>query len=513
MNRATVLSPLDGVRHWARNDPARVAVVDGQERYSYGELLTRVEAAAHFFADRGAVSGGVIGMSLRNSTDAMVIPLAAAALGAQISPVNFRLKARELRAIVDNLDATVFVYGDDLSGAVTDCYLGERQGFISVESFRAALSKPSGVRTFPGFHRSQQPYTLMWTSGTRGIPKPCRGSLAARMNWILTLPQVYGVREGDRYVAALPIVHSAGMTFALAHLFFGACVYPLPHFNVSDVWRLIHEEDITSGMFVPTMLQMLIEDDPHPERPAPATLRMLVTAGSRIRPKLHQQILGRFPGRLFTYYGSTESPSMTVLRPSEQEAHPDSVGKPYFGVEVEVRSMRTVPDYEMPVGDIFARNPFAMDEYGVEGVAVPISPEGWVETGDIGYFDAEGFLHVFGRASDVIISGGMNVSLPEIERVIALHPLVRDLAVVGIEDDRWGEVPAAIVVPADGCSAADVVTAVEAHCRAQLADFKRPRTILAVENVPRTAAGKAAAGDIKSAIAASRASTEARLSR
>lgn len=502
MNRAAVLSPLSGVQYWARTDPARIAVVDGETSTSYRDLLARVEAAAAFFAEKGTISGSIVGMSLRNALDAVVIPLAAAALGAQISPVNFRLKARELRAIVDDLDASVFVYGEDLAGAVSDCELGERNGFVALPDFDRAVQSVRTKPQLPGFGRPLQPYTLMWTSGTRGMPKPCRGSLAARMNWIVTLPHVYGVREADRYVAALPIMHSAGMTFALAHLFFGACVYPLPHFRAGDMWRLIREEAITSAMLVPTMLQMLIEDDPEPEQPVPDSLRTLITAGSRIRPKLHRRIVSRFPGRLFTYYGSTESPSMTVLRPEEQQAHPESVGRPYFGVELEVRAMRTVPDYDVPVGDIFARNPFAMDEYGAEGMRVPISPEGWIETGDIGYFDADGFLHVFGRASDVIISGGLNISLPEVERVIAAHPLVRDVAVIGLEDERWGDVPAALIVVVDGTRAEDAVAAIDAHCREQLAGYKRPRAIVASSEIPRTAAGKASVAEIKALIQA-----------
>jgi acyl-CoA synthetase (AMP-forming)/AMP-acid ligase II len=500
MNRSAVLSPLDGVRHWARNDPGRVAIVEGNRRTTYCELNQRVEVAADYFAERGAERGAVIGMSMRNALDAIVVPLAAAALGAQISPVNFRLRARELRAVVDQMNARAFVYGDDLAAAVADCGLGEADGFVAVDVFDRAVRKRAPRPPSGGFRDPAEPYTLMWTSGTRGNPKPCRGSLAARMNWIVTLPFVYGIRENDRYLAALPLVHSAGMTFALAHLFFGACVYPMPRFDARETWRLIREEAITSGMLVPTMLQMLVEEDPDPQMPVPAQLRTLITAGSQIRAKLHVAIMERFPGRLYTYYGSTESPSMTVLFPRDQQAHSDSVGRPYMGVEIDVRNIRNVADYDVPVGDIFARNPFAMDEYGVDGIPVPVSEDGWVETGDIGYFDDQGFLHVFGRASDVIISGGLNVSLPEIERVIAAHSLVRDVAVVGIEDERWGDVPAAIVVPVQNADAEHVIENVRFHCRSELANYKVPRTILTVSEIPRTASGKIAVAEVKAVI-------------
>ncbi|MGH7660548.1 MAG: class I adenylate-forming enzyme family protein [Vulcanimicrobiaceae bacterium] len=500
MNRGAVLSPLTGARHWARNDPGRVAVIDGKRCFTYGELNQRVDAAASYFFERGVKRGSIVGMSMRNALDAMVIPLAAAALGAQISPVNFRLRARELRAIVEQMNAQVFIFGEDLAPAIADCGFGEPQGFVALDSFDRAVQKQVARPAAEGFQDASEPYTLMWTSGTRGNPKPCRGSLAARMNWIVTLPFVYGIRESDRYLAALPLVHSAGMTFALAHLFFGACVYPVPRFDAGEAWRLLREEALTSGLLVPTMLQMLVEEDPDRRVPVPATLRTLITAGSRIRAELHAAILERFPGRLYTYYGSTESPSMTVLHPRDQQAHPDSVGRPYIGVEIDVRNVRSLADYEVPVGDIFARNPFAMDEYGVEGIPVPISADGWIETCDIGFLDDEGFLHVFGRASDVIISGGLNVSLPEIERVISAHSQVRDVAVVGIEDQRWGDVPAAVVVPVQSSDGEQTIESVRRHCRSELAGYKVPRTILAVDEIPRTASGKVAAVEVKALI-------------
>ena len=501
MNRAAAISPLSGVRYWARLDPSREAIVDGNASLTFGELIAKVDAAAAYLHAKGAKRGSVIGMSLRNCADALVIPLAAAALGAQISPVNFRLKARELGGIVAHMNTVVFVYGDELAPEMERSGLAGNDAFVTLGEFEAGIQTFAGKRAGDGFATPADPYTLMWTSGTRGLPKPCRGSLAARMNWIATLPHVYGVRPHDKYLAAMPVMHSAGMTFALAYLNFGGSVYPVAHFDAPHVWRLIRDAEITAGLFVPTMLQMLIEEDPSPATALPETFRTTITAGSRIRPALHAQILERFPNRLYTYYGSTESPSMTVLRPHEQASHPESVGRPYFGVELQVRNPRMLPDYPMRVGDIVARNPYAMDSYGIEGVPMPVSRDGWIETGDIGYFNDDGLLHVFGRASDVIISGGLNVSLPEVERVIAAHPLVKDVAVVGIEDERWGELPAAAIVPIDARDANRIIEAIDAHCRSELAGYKRPRHIITLAELPRTASGKAAVAEIRTLIA------------
>ena len=154
MNRAAAVSPLSGVRYWARLDPSREAIVDGDVHMTYADLLARVEATAAYFQSMGARRGSVIGMSLRNSLDALVIPLAAAALGAQISPVNFRLKARELGSIAAHMNATVFVYGDDLSGEMERASLHTSAAFIAHADFETGLKAFEGKRGGDGFATS-----------------------------------------------------------------------------------------------------------------------------------------------------------------------------------------------------------------------------------------------------------------------------------------------------------------------------------------------------------------------
>jgi acyl-CoA synthetase (AMP-forming)/AMP-acid ligase II len=329
----------------------------------------------------------------------------------------------------------------------------------------------------------------MWTSGTGGQPKPVVGSLMARMNWITSIGHVYRLDAEDRFLAAMPMTHSAGLTFALSHVFYGAPVYPLPRFDTGHAWELLNDGGVTTGLYVPTMLEMLLDDDPEPSRPA-GRVRAVVMAGARIRRSTQARLLRRFPGCIYNYYGSTESPSMTVLLPADQEARPESVGRPYMGVELEVRDVRTVEGHSQPLGEIVARNPFAMDRYLGDDGPGPFDSEGWLRTGDLGFLDAEGFLHVIGRESEVIISGGLNVSLPEVERVIAERPEVLDVAVVGLDDEVWGQVPAAVLVVAEGVDETAALEAVERHCRAELADYKRPRHRRVVSTVPRTPSGK-----------------------
>ena len=485
-NSAAVITPASGLEYWARLDPDRPAVIAEGRELSFGDLAETVSRTAAFLASRGIKPGHAVAMSLRNSVEALTLPLAAARLGCQISPVSFRLRTRELQAIVSLANPQMFVYGQEVAASIQECRVPSSTLLISEEELAASvLSHPKSPTTSNGFSSPSEGYTLLWTSGTSGDPKRVIGSLGARMNWIHGIGHVYRVADSDSYLAAMSMMHSAGFTLALAQIFFGARVHILPRFQVEKAWDVLYRKRITSVLLVPTMAQMLLDADPDPSRPLPA-LRSLLLTGSAVRPALHARLLSRFPDQIYTYYGSTESPSMTVLLPEEQAAHPDSAGRPFLGVQLELRNMREVEGCANPVGEIFARNPFGMDGYLPPSDARPGDSEDWIRTGDLGSFDSQGYLDVIGRESDVIISGGLNVSLQEIERVLAAHPSVADVTVVGLDDKLWGQVPGAAVVLAGRVEP----RALDEYCRAEMADYKVPKRYAVVKQIPRTASGK-----------------------
>lgn len=496
MNPAAVLTPVTGLEYWARLEPDRFAVVEDDREFSFGELAELVRKTAGFLASAGVVPGDVVAMSLRNSLEALTLPLAAAYLGAQISPISFRLRPRELSPMLARARPRVLVYGEDAADVLHGSEVPDETLLLAREELRAGVGAHGPLASRSALVSPSEPYTLMWTSGTGGAPKAVCGSLGARMNWVLGIGQVYRVSSADGYLAAMPMMHSAGLTFALAHTFFGARIHLLPRFEVEEVWGMLHRGEVTAGLFVPTMLQLMLAADPDPARKLPA-LRSVIMAGSRLRPELHARLLERFPGRLYNYYGSTESPSMTVLLPHEQADHGDSVGRPFLGVQLTVRNSRPVEGYVEPLGEIFAHNPFAMDGYlSPAGEGSP-DERGWLRTGDLGWLDDDGYLHVVGRQSEVIISGGMNVSLPEVESVVGAHPSVMDVTVLGLADPVWGEAAAAVVVLASEVDQGDALADLDAYCRSELADYKRPRHWRLVDEIPRTASGKPHLPDLR----------------
>jgi acyl-CoA synthetase (AMP-forming)/AMP-acid ligase II len=339
-------------------------------------------------------------------------------------------------------------------------------------------------------------FSLMFTSGTTGEPKGALATHRARMLWVLNATIQYGLDEQDLYLGTMPQVHSAGLTFTLMHLYAGATVRILPQFDAGEFIAIVEHERITSALTVPTMLTMIVEALDHaPARPALASLKRLVTCGSPLPLATKRRVIEAITPELYDYYGSTESNSMTVLRPSDQLRKPASVGQAFRNVEVmiaDVDGEACAPDV---VGEVWCSNPSVFSAYRDRPDDTERAFTGrWYHTGDLGFLDADGFLHLVGRKSDVVISGGVNIYPAEIEQVLMLHPSILDAAVVGVPDAKWGQSVKAYVVVRAG-AALDLAT-VQRHCAAHLADYKKPRSIEFRPALPKNAGGKT----IKSAL-------------
>jgi acyl-CoA synthetase (AMP-forming)/AMP-acid ligase II len=330
----------------------------------------------------------------------------------------------------------------------------------------------------------------MFTSGTTGEPKGALATHRARMTWISSGVTVYGLARDDRYLSAMPLVHSAGLTMALMHLEAGARVRIMPRFDAKTFLRLVFEKRITSALAVPTMLAMLLSElNDDCAKYDLSSLRRLITCGAPLSQATKSAALTRLSSRLYDFYGSTESNSMTVLCPSDQVRKPRSVGKPFPNVEIRIAGPAGEAVPVQQVGEIWSSNPSTMSRYLDAPEATTAAFSGrWYRTGDLGYLDEEGYLHLVGRAQELIISGGVNVYPPEIESALMEHPDIRDCAVVGMADETWGQVVKAFIAPRG--EARLTLGEVQAHCKQRLADFKKPRQIEIVAEIPRNAGGK-----------------------
>ena len=320
------------------------------------------------------------------------------------------------------------------------------------------------------------------------------------MAWIHKAIDVYGLGPEDTYLGVMPQVHSAGLTFTLMHLCVGGRVRIQRDFDPAEYLSLVAGERVTSSLVVPTVLVMVLDELERGSVPPKLdSLSRLVTCGSPLQPAIKEKVLERVTPRLFDYYGSTESNSMTVLEPADQRRKPASVGRPFAGVEIRIVGENGAALPAGEVGEILCLNPSVMREYLDDPEATKAAfTDGWFHTGDLGYLDEDGYLHLVGRLKEIVISGGVNIHPAEIERVLMSHPAVLDCAVVGLPDAKWGQIVVACVVPRRG-ERPDLAE-LQSHCARELADYKKPRRLEVVATIPRNASGKTVRAELAASL-------------
>jgi acyl-CoA synthetase (AMP-forming)/AMP-acid ligase II len=492
--------------HVARVMPSRVALDDGTIRLTYGELDDRTNRLAAALITLGVAKNAVVAAYLPNCIPYVLVVLATARAGGVFTPINPRFKTREIADILSvGQPAAVFTTADrveivraaaNLAGLerfvliVTDG--GGDQGTYAYNRLLETASAPLPAVS------ELDPFSLMFTSGTTGKPRGVLAAHRARMIWVLNAAVLYGLDDGDVYLGAMPQVHSAGLTFTLMHLYVGGTVQIHKDFDPKRYLEIVETKGVTSSLVVPTMLVMTLEElENGGRRYDLSSLRRLVTAGAPMPLATKKKTIERLTDKLYEYYGSTESNSMSVLKPHDQLRKPYSVGLPFTNVELKIVDPQGARRPAGEVGEVWCRNPSMMIGYYHQPEAtVAAFTDGWFHTGDLGYLDEDGYLHLIGRISDVIISGGVNIYPAEIEDVLMMHPGILDCAVLGASDPKWGQVVSAYVVPRKGWTVD--LAEVQRHCQAHIADYKKPRHLEILDRLPKNAAGKT----IKSALTA-----------
>ncbi len=487
-------------RHAARVMPGKCALDDGRRQFTFGELDERVERLASALAASGVGKGDVVCAYLPNCIDYVLVVLAAARAGAVFSPIDPRFKVFEIAALLRFTRPRVIFTTTERLRTIDEATERARQEaaqrvVVDATGGAQGTSRPLAqmlehpVRALPAVAEADY-FSLMFTSGTTGEPKGALATHRARMLWVLNAAIQYGLNDEDRYLGTMPQVHSAGLTFTLIHLYVGATVRILEHFDPVAFLDIVERERISSSLTVPTMLTMILEALDKSARPyALGSLKRVVSCGSPLPLPVKQRVIERISDQLYDYYGSTESNSMTVLKPRDQLRKPASVGQPFTNVEIMIAGPDGRALAPNETGEVWCSNPSVMASYRdrpEETAAAFTGP--WFHTGDLGYLDEEGFLYLVGRSKDMIISGGVNIYPVEIEQVIMLHLAVLDCAVVGIPDAKWGQSIKAFVVLRDGQRL--TLAELQKHCLEYLADYKMPRSLEIVRDLPKNAGGK-----------------------
>lgn len=485
--------------HVARTQPQRVALYDERRKLTYSELDRRVHALACGLRLSGIRNADVVAAYLPNCIEYVEVVLAVSRAGAVFSPLNPRLKAWEIAQMLRvGRPAAVFTTADRgpiVEDAIATAGLDSTQIYIVDDGPLTPRTSPMGpLLERPPFElepvAETDSFCLMFTSGTTGDAKGILATHRARMLWVLNAAIQYGLNDEDVYLGTMPQVHSAGLTFTLMHLYVGATVRILEHFDPANFLDIIERERITSSLSVPTMLTMVVQaQEQSARRHDLCSLRRLLTCGAPLPLATKRKVIENITDQLYDYYGSTESNSMTVLRPRDQLRKPHSVGQAFTNVLLMIAGPdeETLPPGE--TGEVWCSNPSVMSGYvdSPEETATVFNGR-WYRTGDLGYLDDEGYLHLAGRVREVVISGGVNIYPAEIEKVLMMHPDVLDCAVVGVPDEKWGQAVKAYVVAKAGKALR--LEELQSHCLQYLADYKKPRHLQLVPELPKNAGGK-----------------------
>ena len=503
------MSVLDNIgdwpARWARRRGGDLAVADDAMRLDWRTFESRVARVAGWLVGQGITSGDRVAVLLGNRSALLEVLFGAARIGAITLPVNLRLSPREIAYQLDDCRPAALFHECDLRPTVEAATsLSSHCPRLLVSVGDARSDYEQALEETPPLHDSlsvppDHPVILMYTSGTTGSPKgavlPHRKALYNSLNAGLD----FGIRSDDRVLVVAPLFHSLGLQIlALPVLYAGGSLVLQSRFDPDEVWDAVARERITYFGGVPAMHQRLHEALTRRAGHADerASLRFVFTAGSAVS----NELIHRFRAcdiLLMQGYGQTESSTLCCLRAEDAVRKAGSVGRPVFHAEVRIISLDTRAETTTrwrdtapgETGEIVVRGPITMLGYWNDPVATAATlRDGWLMTGDLAHVDAEGFVTLAGRSKDMIISGGENVYPAEVEAVYREHPGIREIAVVGVPDERWGEAGRAHLLLEDGVPFDR--TALDAWARERLAAFKIPKHYVIEQDLPRTASGK-----------------------
>ncbi|QKV17045.1 AMP-binding protein [Oricola thermophila] len=471
-------------------DPHALAVVDGDIRLTYAQWYRKISALVAGFDRLGLKAGDHVLTLMMNRWENASLHWACQFAGLIVTPLNWRAKSDEVEYALQDADAKAVFFEEITSEAVASAPSAAGLPAISAADLQAMMEADApDVRP----RANADDWSLMlYTSGTtsrpKGVPRRHRAERAGAVAHVAQ--NLY--RHGERTLGVMPLYHTMGVRSLIASSLIGGTFVCLPRFNAARAIELIESESITNLYLVPTLYHDVIHDPAFsPERVK--TVTKLGFAGASMTDGLLKRLDAAFRPELFVnHYGSSEIYTFTI----EQDAvsKPGSAGR--AGINQIIRVVK-----------LGANSPDELAEIGEEGeiIAALIGDEafegywkrpdadakalrdGWYFTGDTGFYDQEGDLFVTGRVDDMIITGGENVSPVEVESCLSLHDQVAEVAVVGLPDERWGKIVTAFVKRKGEVSAEEL----DDHCRRSgLANFRRPRRIVFVDEIPKSPVGK-----------------------
>jgi long-chain acyl-CoA synthetase len=466
---------------------------DDGRQFTYAQFGDAVNRVAALLLARGIAKGDAVGLLMPNSAEYVIAYFACWQLGALAGPVNSLLKAQEIAYIISHSEAKALVVSSQFLPLV-DTVCDQLPSLSEIILFDNETDVTKGVTelsvTTPDIAPDDEAI-IIYTSGTTGKPKGC---LLTHRNVIANARQIsqwleFG--ETDRLLTIMPLFHmNAVSVTTMSALYAGGSTVVSPKFSASRFWQIISDYQITSFGSVATMLSMLLTTYPDGVPPGLNTeqLRFAMCGSAPVPAETIKRFEDKFHCLVIEGYGLSESTCRSTFNPPDQRRRAGSCGLP-IGNEMRVvdEDDRDVP--EGALGEIVMRGENVLKGYYKNsGATAAAFRNGWFHTGDIGYRDADGFYFIVDRKSDMIIRGGENIYPREIDEVLYQHPAVSAAAVVGVPDELYGEEVAGFVVLREGSEASE--EEVIAFCKERLADYKCPKTIRFVKDIPKGPTGK-----------------------
>lgn len=466
------------IPHWlskqASLHPDKLAIEDRSGmQLSFSELALKSKSFARKLANYSIGKGSRVAILSRNKLEMIYALHAISYLGAIAVLLNTRLTSYELRDQYKRSGAVLLLTSEELQKQKD---LGKIQT-VTYDEVNALQELTIDLKEELSL---DDPYTMMFTSGTTGAPKAVLHTYGN--HWWSAIGSVLnlGLQEEDKWLLTLPLFHVGGLSIIIRSVMYGMPVYFMERYDRDELLNAFERKGVTIASLVTVMLKDLIAR--LDGRRLPETVRCILLGGGSVpEPLLHKVEQLQIP--LFQSYGMTETSSqIATLSQSYARKKLGSAGKPLFPAQIAIDK----PD-EDGVGEIIVKGPMVFHGYDqLPEVNRKVFQNGWFHTGDLGYIDDEGFLYVVDRRTDLIISGGENIYPSEVEEVLLAYEGIEEVAVVGRPDEKWGEVPVAFVVGKEGLSK----EAIDDFAKERLAPFKLPKEIFFIDSLPRNASNK-----------------------
>ena len=484
----------------ARMHPDKECLIDGERRLTWRGFDTAVNQLAHALAARGGAAAPVACM-LGNSADYLIAQQALARVGAVVVQIGYRSKPAEVAYILGNAEPTVAIVGaaylETFAAAMKEA--GSRcKVIVAGDAARPVIGEPwaDAVAGLPGdlpptARGADGGGVIVYTSGTTGKPKGAtRSWKSTGFDAVADLIAQVGMRTDDRHLVVCPLYHSAAPAFVAIMMSLGATSVLMNHFDPEACLALIERERITSTLMVPTMLVRLTALPPEVRRRYDtSSLRWIMSGAAPLATDTARRVEAQFGPVLWNFYGATETGIVTIAGPGQHTARPGTVGRAARGNQIRLLDDAGAEVAPGAIGELYVRNSMLIGGYHKNRDATERSQrDGFFSVGDLARVDADGYYYMESRKHDMVISGGVNIYPREIEDLLQTHPAILDVAVVGVPDPEWGETLRAYVVVRAG----HAITAAEVadYCRRELADFKRPRQVVFLDELPRNPTGK-----------------------